>query len=66
MHIIINYLRQISLCGSLISIMVFVSDCSEPFVVRHQTDDVNDVGGIDNVNVANPDAVVATLLPRGD
>lgn len=43
-----------------------VCDCSEPFIVRHQTDDVNDFGGIPGSNAVNPDSTAtATLLPRG-
>lgn len=30
-----------------------VCDCSEPFVVRHSSDDANDKGGIGGLNVAN-------------
>merc|ERR1712038_87022 len=44
-----------------------VCDCSEPFVVRHQTDDLNDVGGLDAAdNAPNPNQLAAgTTIPRG-
>lgn len=39
-----------------------VCDCSEPFMVRHGTDCVSDVGGFSGVNVVN---VNLTVAPRG-
>lgn len=43
-----------------------VCDCSQPFLVRHQSDDLNDVGGIGSGAAINPDSTAdATLLPRG-
>lgn len=39
-----------------------VCDCSEPFVVRHNSDDVSDLGGFLGQGVANLNAAV---IPRG-
>merc|ERR1711981_345515 len=41
-----------------------VCDCSEPFMVKHQTDDLNDLGGQDNGNADNVNQA-ATVFPRG-
>lgn len=41
-----------------------VCDCSEPFVVRHYSDDVNDKGGLDEVAETNVDPL-ASMVPRG-
>merc|ERR1711981_29762 len=42
-----------------------VCDCSEPFVVRHQTDDVNDLGGMTAGDAADNPNQAATTFPRG-
>merc|ERR1712038_1724166 len=50
--------------GILVFASTPVCDCSEPFVVRHQTDDLNDVGGLDAGDAAtNPNP--GTNIPRG-
>jgi len=42
-----------------------VCDCSEPWVVRHQSDDINDVGGLTGGDAANNPNAAATNVPRG-
>jgi hypothetical protein len=39
--------------GAAISASSPVCDCSEPFIVRHSTDDANDLAGMNGLNTAN-------------
>lgn len=40
-----------------------VCDCSEPFLVRHSSDAANDIGGRNQINIAN--MAIAAVYPRG-
>ena len=46
-------MRTIILECSISTTNIFILDCSEPFVVRHSSDDVSDQGGIVGHAVAN-------------